>query len=189
MKTAFFTLCVFLTLHNFAHGSCNYQVKFDYSVQGLQVSFNNQSQVGNAKYSWSFGDGQVATNASPKHTFAKAGNYEISLTVISEEGCQVTEKSKVFVFDAQSVAVITNVQNSPEPFAATTTVSFSLAQESTVTATLYDISGKTVGIVAKEQMQAGKNSFVLNRNNIVAGMYVLEFGTNQHVVSHKLTIQ
>lgn len=189
MKTALFTLFVFLTLHNYVSGSCNYRVKFDYSVQGLQVSFNNQSQLGNAKYSWNFGDGQVATSASPKHTFAKAGNYEISLTVISEEGCQVTEKSKIFVFDVASTAMLTNVQNFPEPFAATTTVSFNLAQESTVTATLYDMSGKTVGVVAKGQMQAGKNSFVLNRNNIVAGMYVLELVTNQHVVSHKLTVQ
>jgi PKD repeat protein len=42
-------------------------------------------------YSWSFGDGSpTATGAKPSHTFAKAGTYNVKLTVTDSDGQKAT---------------------------------------------------------------------------------------------------
>jgi gliding motility-associated-like protein len=58
-----------------------------------------------AKWQWSFGDGANDTTPNPKHKFAKAGTYGVSLIVQDDNGCKsyvnknklitVTEKIKV----------------------------------------------------------------------------------------------
>jgi YVTN family beta-propeller protein len=42
-----------------------------------------------ARYDWEFGDGGTAANAgpTPQHTYAKAGTYQVTLTVTDNEGC------------------------------------------------------------------------------------------------------
>jgi chitodextrinase len=38
-------------------------------------------------YSWDFGDGQSSTEGNPYHKYENEGSYEVTLTVISKEGC------------------------------------------------------------------------------------------------------
>ena len=47
---------------------------FDYSVDGLSVSFTNKSKNATS-YKWSFGDEETSKDESPKHTYAAAGTY------------------------------------------------------------------------------------------------------------------
>lgn len=51
------------------------------------------------RYDWDFGDGSSAANAgaTPKHTFAKAGTYQVTVTTTDNEGCSVA-----FVFTGQT---------------------------------------------------------------------------------------
>ncbi|HVG42037.1 MAG TPA: PKD domain-containing protein, partial [Chitinophagaceae bacterium] len=44
----------------------------------LTVNFSNTSQNGTA-YKWDFGDGTTATEASPSHTYTKAGEFTVKL--------------------------------------------------------------------------------------------------------------
>ena len=39
-----------------------------------------------ATYAWSFGDGGTATGATPSHTYATAGSYEVTITVTDADG-------------------------------------------------------------------------------------------------------
>ena len=66
---------------------------FTISVHGLRVVLNGSdsfSPVGNIKeYIWDFGDGSApvtTTGASVSHTYARSGEYTVSLTVVNEAG-------------------------------------------------------------------------------------------------------
>lgn len=66
---------------------------FGFSVQGsgLSVLFSDLSTgTGAFTYAWDFGDGQNSTAASPSHTYAAAGQYDVCLTVTQANGCMAT---------------------------------------------------------------------------------------------------
>ncbi|HHB80070.1 MAG TPA: PKD domain-containing protein, partial [Saprospiraceae bacterium] len=46
---------------------------------------------------WEFGDGSTATGSMPSHTYAQAGEYEVSLTITTEGGCTSTTELEVNV--------------------------------------------------------------------------------------------
>lgn len=76
-------------------------VAFDGSVT------NSTLMVPQAGYSWKFGDGTTATGASVVHTFAKGGNYTVTLTV-TDRGANVASFS-------QSVPVLGSSGSPPPP--------------------------------------------------------------------------
>lgn len=58
---------------------------FTISTDGKEVSFTNNSQMAN-NYIWDFGDGYFSDEASPIHTYAQPGDYEVSLTAVGITG-------------------------------------------------------------------------------------------------------
>jgi gliding motility-associated-like protein len=59
----------------------------------LIVAFTDSSYVPNGSIStwfWNFGDGGSSTIQNPVHTYAQTGNYAVSLTVTSNNGCMNT---------------------------------------------------------------------------------------------------
>jgi PKD repeat protein len=42
-------------------------------------------------YEWDFGDGSSSTGVSPSHTYAQAGSYTVTLTVIDDSGAKATD--------------------------------------------------------------------------------------------------
>jgi len=53
---------------------------------GTEVEFTND-YTGDATYSWSFGDGGNSTLPNPTHTYEIAGDYEVTLVIVTNEGC------------------------------------------------------------------------------------------------------
>ncbi|NOY49980.1 MAG: PKD domain-containing protein, partial [Chlorobi bacterium] len=53
------------------------------------IDFINQSESDSTLtgFEWDFGDGNTSSDENPSHTFAAAGNYEISLRVETTNGC------------------------------------------------------------------------------------------------------
>lgn len=62
-----------------------------------EIRFSNYSS-GASAYEWSFGDGKRSSDFEPSHKYLKYGNYDISLTVTSENGCS----DKLVIEDAFS---------------------------------------------------------------------------------------
>ena len=66
----------------------------DFSTVGRcnleDIKFVNETDllVGNAGYSWDFGDGGVSTATNPSHVFSTPGTKSITLKASSEFGCQ-----------------------------------------------------------------------------------------------------
>ena len=82
---------------------------FDFSVDGLKVTFTNKSQNATA-YKWDFGDDETSKEASPSHTYSAAGTYTVTLTAANADGATNKKEATVslagapkayFTFDPQ----------------------------------------------------------------------------------------
>lgn len=74
---------------------------FTSSVNNLAASFNagtsKDTDGSIAAYTWNFGDGTTGTGAKPAHTYAKAGTYQVKLTVKDNQGATGTVTNPVTV--------------------------------------------------------------------------------------------
>ncbi|MEI6408538.1 MAG: PKD domain-containing protein [Bacteroidota bacterium] len=67
-------------------------VGFNFSVNGLTVTFNNTS-VGGTSYLWNFGDNTTSTQTNPVHTYANGGVYTVTLTTTNACGSTTATKT------------------------------------------------------------------------------------------------
>ena len=92
----------------------NPTVLFSGGFQGcapITATFSNASVISTGTISgwlWNFGDGDVSTDQHPQHTFTQGGSYNVSLTVVSDMGCQAsyTQTNSVHAF-SQPIADFT----------------------------------------------------------------------------------
>jgi PKD repeat protein len=68
---------------------------FNFEADDLTVTFTNTS-ANASTYAWTFGDGATSTQASPVHTYAAAGEYDVTL-VASGAGSPSTVTKSVLV--------------------------------------------------------------------------------------------
>ena len=62
-------------------------------IEGQPVAFNGSGSYDPdggsiTQYDWNFGDGNTGTGVAPSHTYATAGTYTVTLTVVDDEGAQ-----------------------------------------------------------------------------------------------------
>lgn len=73
---------------------------FSHSQNNLTVNFVNQSSDADndpLTYLWNFGNGQTSNEASPSHTYATVGSYDVSLTVTDDNDVSSTVSKTVNV--------------------------------------------------------------------------------------------
>jgi PKD repeat protein len=62
------------------------QADFTFQSSKLDVAFLDASTGGPKTWSWDFGDGSSSTAQNPRHTYAAAGTYSVTLTVTNDAG-------------------------------------------------------------------------------------------------------
>lgn len=66
----------------------------------VTASFSNLSSIstGTLTYDWDFGDGQESSEVSPTHKYDTEGLYEVTLTGISDFGCETENVQQITVY-------------------------------------------------------------------------------------------
>lgn len=94
---------------------------------GNPTTFTDQSTitVGNISgWAWNFGDNTTSAQQSPTHTYASAGNYQVTLTTTSSTGCTNTITVQVTVYPLPAAAFNNSsvCLNSPTQFTDASTI-------------------------------------------------------------------
>jgi hypothetical protein len=80
-------------------------------------------------------------------------------------------------------------QNYPNPFNPSTTIRFSVAEQSTVTLKVYDMLGREVSTLLNNQsFNAGNHSVSFDASKLASGVYVYTLRAGNNVESKKLTL-
>lgn len=74
----------------------------------LNVQFTNQSTGNPTSWNWNFGDGQTSTAQNPNHTYATAGNYNVTLLVQNSAGSNSYFWSNCVAVDESSSQPVVN---------------------------------------------------------------------------------
>jgi gliding motility-associated-like protein len=96
---------------------------------GSNMQFTNQSTIapGSAivSYLWDFGDGNTAATQNATHTYGDFGYFNVTLTVVSDNGCEDSYAQTVFVhpIPVSDFIVGSICEDFALPFTSTATVS------------------------------------------------------------------
>lgn len=74
---------------------------------GNTVSFDGSDStgVGTLSYNWNFGDGETGEGKNVTHTYAKGGNYKVTLTVDDGSGSPVSRSTDVTTVSVNSLPI------------------------------------------------------------------------------------
>jgi len=74
----------------------------------LTIQFNDTSTNNPTSWAWDFGDNETSTEQNPVHTYAKAGNYTVTLTAANDYGSDTETRNENF-----EISVISSITISP----------------------------------------------------------------------------
>ena len=109
----------------------------------FDVAFSDSSTGTPTSWNWDFGDGHVATRQDPTHSYAKAGDYEVTLTATTADSTATKNKTITVVAVPAPAASLTSKQD-----AGTLAVRFSDNSTGTPTSWSWDFGD---GHVASHQ--------------------------------------
>ena len=102
------------------------------------------------------------------------------------------------VFDAcDAIAIDTEVDpgqlafglgNGPNPFSASTTIRYSLAEAADVTLSVYDALGRELAQVASGAQPAGDHTASWSADGMAAGVYLVRLQANDAVAMHRMMV-
>ena len=80
-------------------------------------------------------------------------------------------------------------QNYPNPFNPSTQISFTLPEAQQVSLVVYDMLGREVAVLARQQMMpAGSTTFNFDASGLSSGMYIYRLVSNSSVITKKMTL-
>lgn len=131
------------------------------------------NNAGGARYTWT--DTRVENGTT----------YTYTLVAVDVNGAR-EELSTTEATPSGRFAVASDFalyQNYPNPFNPSTEIAFDLVEQSRVTLSVYDITGRLVATLANGQMSAGRHNVSFDGSSLSAGVYFykLEAGTNTAV--------
>lgn len=147
----------------------NWSTATETNNQGFQVQRNSGSEF----VSVGFIDGYGTTTETQNYSFVdrnlNAGTYTYRLKQIDFNG--TSEYSEIVEVEIIAPDVYALAQNYPNPFNPSTHINFSLAADSKVTLTVFDILGQKVATLINGSLTAGSHEINFNASNLNSGIY------------------
>ncbi len=81
---------------------------------GTVTQFTDASTISGSTiktWQWDFGDGNTSTQQNPTNTYSSTGNYTVSLTVTTKEGCDATTTQTVKISNGPTLSLTTTDEN------------------------------------------------------------------------------
>ena len=113
-------------------------------------------------------------------TALDAHGYVSNLSVSNDEESIISEELPT---------VVQLHQNFPNPFNPSTQISFILPEAQQVSLVVYDMLGREVAVLARQQMMpAGSTTFNFDASGLSSGMYIYRLISNTLVITKKMTL-
>jgi len=150
-----------------------------YPVDFIGVSLGDAG-----KLKWSFGDGTFdSTSINPVHYYASLGSYNVCYTITNTSTGDTSKSCEwVHIWAASTKDVIAGdggLIAYPNPFSETSQIEIRLDANSEIDLSVYDLLGRKVKTIARENLTAGTHIFNLNASDLESGNYylILEAGS------------
>lgn len=158
---------------------------FTFSAIGLDVNFTDVSLNSPTSWSWNFGDGSVlSTEASPSHTYAATGEYNVCLTSSNTAGSDTECKligitTGIDIWDAENVELFPNPV--AEMFILKTPVNLQITDMQ-----IFSSVGQHVNYTMENTL-AG--NYQIQLHNASSGVYELRINYQGGYVVKRFTVQ
>jgi hypothetical protein len=162
-------------LTSFAATSDNGKVNLNWSTatETNNRGFEVQKNINGTWNAVGFVNGKGTTTQAQNYSFSinsEAGVHSFRLKQVDFDG--TFEYSQVVEVEVLAPAEFSLNQNYPNPFNPSTTISFSLAVDSKVTMTVYNLLGQKVASLLNNNFAAGSHNVNFNASNLNSGMYL-----------------
>jgi hypothetical protein len=147
----------------------NWSTATELNNQGFEV----QRSTGDQFTTIGFVDGSGTSTETHNYTYTdnslQAGTYSYRLKQTDYDG--TFEYSDVVEVEVIAPDVFTLEQNYPNPFNPSTMIRFSLAADSKVSLTVFDVLGQEVANLVSGNLAAGSHEINFNASNVNSGVY------------------
>jgi hypothetical protein len=147
----------------------NWATATEINNMGFEVQRSNGGEYVDVE----FVDGFGTTSEIQNYTFTdknlEIGSYSYRLKQVDFDG--TSEYSEIVEADVIAPEVFALEQNYPNPFNPSTKIKFSLAADSKVSLTVFDVLGQEVANLISGNLAAGSHEINFNASNINSGVY------------------
>jgi len=147
----------------------NWTTATELNNQGFDVERNSGNGFEKIGFVAGFGTSTEIHTYSYVDGSLQEGTYTYRLKQVDFDG--TFEYSDVVEVDVAIPAVFALEQNYPNPFNPSTTIKFSLAADSKVNLTVFDILGQEVANLINGNLAAGSHEINFNASNVNSGVY------------------
>jgi hypothetical protein len=147
----------------------NWSTSTETNNQGFDVERNSGSGFEKIGFVAGFGTSSEINNYSYVDASVQEGTYTYRLKQVDYDG--TSEYSETIEVDVIAPDVFALEQNYPNPFNPSTMIKFSLAADSKVSLTVFDVLGQEVANLISGNLAAGSHEVNFNASNVNSGVY------------------
>jgi len=154
---------------NDANVTLNWSTSTETNNMGFEVQRTNSKEFETIGFVPGSGTSTEVHNYSYIDASLESGTYTYRLKQIDYDG--TSEYTKTVEAEVIAPDVFALEQNYPNPFNPSTKIKFSLAADSKVTLTVFDILGQEVANLLSGDLAAGSHEVNFNASNVNSGVY------------------